>query len=202
MTRRWAVVLLLGALLGVIAWLSNITTEAQLSGQDRAWWTVRTVLSRLVNSGTVWAGLPVLAGWVLRRPVHSALGGVLVAEVALVVHYWLGSVTGTMPWTAWTDNLFWFLAAAVLCAPLGLVGALAHRRDVSGLLARLVVPVGAVLEPFVTGLLDPSDVLDRAARVASVVSGGMLLVLGVAGVLLVARRQGLHRRVTTSRPSA
>lgn len=184
-TRRWLVALAIGAGVGVVAWLSNLTTETQMAGGDRVWWGVRTFVSRVVNSGTVWAGLPVLAGWTVRRPTHAVVAGVVVSEVALVVHYTVGSFTGTMPWASWGDNWYWFVAAVVLCAPLGLVGATARRRDPWGLACRLVVPVGAITESLTSHLLGPGFSVDLADRAASVAAGSVLLVGGLVGALVV-----------------
>lgn len=185
--RRWTLALVVGALVGVVAWLSNITTEAQMMGEDRAWWGVRTFVSRVANSGTVWAGLPVLAGWLVRRPAQGVLAGVLVSEAALVIHYGLGAVTGTMPWASWGDNWYWFVAAVVLCAPLGLVGTIARRSDRWGLLARLVVPLGAIYEPVSAHMLDPALTNGLADRIASTAAGLVLLLSGTAGLLLALR---------------
>lgn len=182
---RWLVALAVGAGVGIIAWLSNLTTEAQMLGEDRIWWGVRTFISRVANSGTVWAGLPVLAGWLVRRPLQSVVAGVAVSEVALVLHYALGAVTGTMPWASWGDNWYWFVAAVVLCAPLGLVGAVARRRDLWGLVARLVVPAGAIVESLTSGMLDPGFSVDLADRAASVATGVVLLACGLVGAALV-----------------
>ena len=185
--RAWLTALGIAAAVGGLAWLSNLTTEAQMLGEDRLGWGLRTFASRVINSGTVWAGLPVLAGWLLRRPAPAAIGGVVVSEFALVVHYAIGTLTGTMPGSSWLDNWTWFAAAAVTGAPLGLVGALGRRRDLWGRIALLVVPAGAVLEPLVMGLLDPAFSADLADRWASQAAGAVLLVGGVVGALLVLR---------------
>lgn len=185
LARRWTLALAAAAIVGVLAWLSNITTGAQLLGEDRALWGVRTFVSRVANSGTVWAGLPVLAGWLVRRPLQGTLAGVLVSEAALVIHYVLGTATGTMPWVSWADNWYWFVAAVVLCAPLGLVGSLARRTDWWGLAARLVVPLGAICEPLLSRMLDPGFTVDRADHLASVAAGIVLLACGAAGLVVV-----------------
>lgn len=185
--RAWLTALGVAAAVGGLAWLSNLTTEAQMLGEDRLAWGLRTFASRVVNSGTVWAGLPVLAGWLLRRPGPAAIGGVVVSEFALGLHYAVGTLTGTMPGSSWLDNWTWFAAAALTGAPLGLVGALGRRRDLWGRVALLVVPAGAVLEPFAVGLLDPGFSADLADRWASQAAGAVLLVGGVVGALLVLR---------------
>lgn len=189
LTRAWLRSLAAGAALGVAAWSVNITTTAQLDGSDRLLWAVRTCISVLVNAGVVWAGLGVLAGWLVRRPGHAVLAAVAASELALVVHYAIGSVTGTMPWASWGDNISWFVAAIVLTGPLGLVGAAARRTNLRGLLARLVVPAGAITEPFVTGLIAPTFANGPADWWARTVAGTVLLAVGLVGAGLVLRRR-------------
>ena len=61
-----------------------------------------------------------------------------------------------------------------------------------GVVARLVVPVGAVLEPFVIGMFSNPAIMPWPTRVASVISGVLLLTAGAAGcitVLVAARKQ-------------
>lgn len=193
LTRRWSLALAAGAAIGIIAWLSNLTTEAQMLGEDRIWWGTRTFVSRVVNSGTVWAGLPVLAGRIMRRPGPAALAGVLVSEAALVVHYAVGSLTGTMPWSIWGNNLSWFVIALLLCAPLGLIGALTHHLDTWGLLARLVVPAGAVMEVATSHFFDSSAGVDTADRWASAGAGLVLLGGGLLGGTFIVRRWWARR---------
>ncbi|NLJ55268.1 MAG: hypothetical protein GX344_14235, partial [Intrasporangiaceae bacterium] len=53
----WVRALAVAAAIGIIALVSNITSVAQLSGEADTWLTIRFTMSRLVNSGTVWAGL-------------------------------------------------------------------------------------------------------------------------------------------------
>ncbi|MDO5501499.1 MAG: hypothetical protein Q4F67_17660, partial [Propionibacteriaceae bacterium] len=148
----WIHVFWVASVIGVVALVSNITTETQLTGQADTWLTVRFTLSKLVNAGTVWGGLLILAGWLVRRPLAAALAGIAAGEVALAVHYALGQVFAVYGYGAhmWAANWPWFVIALVLGAPLGLLGATARRRDGWGLAARLVVPVGAIVEPFVT----------------------------------------------------
>lgn len=109
---------------------------------------VRSTVSKLVNSGAVWGGLPILSGWLVRRRVQAAAAGIVACLVALVVHYGVGRLLGLFDPTVWTENRFWVVLAVVVGGPLALIGSAARRVDRWGLLARLVVPVGAVLEPF------------------------------------------------------
>lgn len=184
----WARLLLVAVGVGILALLSNITSIAQLSGQADTWLTVRFTLSKLVNSGTVWAGLLVLGGWFVPRLRWAWLAGTLAGLVALVVHYGLGLAFGMFESTVWGENRAWFVASVLFGPLLGTVGAIARRTDVSGLLARLVVPVGAVVEPLLLGMLTPLALLPAPDRISSMVAGGMLLVVGTVGAAIVVRR--------------
>ncbi|MCM3556734.1 DUF6518 family protein [Janibacter melonis] len=189
MRRAWALVALVGAGLAVLTLLAAAAAD-QLDGHPAA----RVVLV-LANAGSVWAGQAVLAGWLVRRAPAAALAGPVVGLLSLVTYYVLGALTGLTPWSGLADNLGWLVAAAVAGVPLGLVGALARRRDGLGVLARLVVPAGAVLEPLVRGWLD-GGVGGGGALGGGVlgVAGLVLIVAGLAGGALVVRR-----RIVTSR---
>jgi hypothetical protein len=77
-----------------------------------------------------------------------------------------------------------------------LVGAIARRPDLWGVVARLVVPAAAVLEPFVIGMFTSPAIMPWPGRVASAISGVVLLTAGTAGcikVLVAARKQQYTR---------
>ncbi|XVX20162.1 hypothetical protein ACQP1U_18085 [Actinomycetota bacterium] len=160
----WGRVIVWALVLAVVSLLSNITSVAQLSGEANGLLAVRFYVSKLVNAGAVWAGLMVLAGWLVRRPAQAALAGVLSGELALVAHYGIGQVTGIYESGIWASNFYWFIAPLLFGVPLGLIGAAARRLDVWGLLAGLVVPLGAVLEPWVSPAQDGGRRLTEASR--------------------------------------
>ena len=193
--RDWTLVLTASLGLAVVSLASNITTTSQLAGDADTLLTVRSTLSKLVNSGTVWAGLGILSGWLVGRPVRGAVAGVVASLLALVAHYGLGRVTGVFGPDIWASNASWFVAAAVLGGPLGVVGAIGRRVDRWGLAARLVVPAAAVLEPFVSGMFAVPSVAPQPDRIASTVCGVVLLVAGVA-----AGAHLLRRRIASRRP--
>lgn len=176
--------------LALVSVASNVTTMAQLSAQADTVLAVRSTVSKLVNAGTVWAGLPVLAGWLVRRRGHAAAAGIVACLIALVVHYSVGQVLGQFDSAVWVENWFWIGLAVVVGGPLDLVGAVARRVDRWGLLARLVVPVGAVFEPFFVGMFTMPAILPWPTRVSSIVSGGVLLIAGTAAGAAVLLRQG------------
>jgi len=143
MTRRgWGLVLVAATVLALAALASNATTMSQIEAEANTLLAVRRTISQLVNAGTVWAGLAVVSGWLVRRPVQAFAAGVAALLVALVVHYGVGLILGMFDPNVWTENRYYFTAAVVLGGPLGLVGAIARRPDLWGVVARLVVPAG------------------------------------------------------------
>lgn len=197
--RAWWLTLAASVALALASVASNMTTPAQLSAQDNTLLALRSTVSKLVNSGTVWAGVSVLAGWLVRVRVQAAAAGIVAGLAALVVHYSVGQVLGRFDLTVWAQNWFWLVLAVVMAGPLGLIGAAAHRADRWGLLASLVVPVGAVLEPFVVGMFTMPSILPWPTRVSSTVSGSVLLITGTAAGATLLLRQGRRTEQTRSR---
>ncbi len=190
--RRWGLVIATATLLALAALASNATTMNQIEAEANTLLAVRTTISKLMNAGTLWAGLAVVSGWVVRRPVQAVAAGVIALLAALVVHYGLGLILGMFDSDVWTENSYWFQAAVIMGGTLGLVGAIARRPDLWGAVARLVVPAAAVLEPFVIGMFTSPAIMPWPHRVASVISGLVLLAAGTAGcvwVLVAARKQ-------------
>jgi hypothetical protein len=143
----------------------------------------------LLNAGWAWAGLSVLAGALVVRPVPGAVTGWLAAGVALfafdatdaVVHHAsLGS--------ALRADLSWWAVSLLFCPLLGLVGSTARRPGRSGLLARLVVPAGAALEMVVR---PPGGGLQPEALWAQVT---VWVLAALCTVVLLGR----HRRAVTT----
>ncbi|MGC4864681.1 hypothetical protein ACLQ3B_04500 [Micromonospora sp. DT53] len=205
MSRRgWCLVVIAAVVLALVSLASNVTTQNQLEGKADTLLAGRLTLSQLVNAGTVWAGLAVLSGWLVRRPAPAVAAGVIALLTASVVHYSVGIAFGMFDLNVWAANLHWLLAAMVVGGPLGLVGAIARRLDPWGVAARLVVPVGGVLEPFVVGRFTTPAILPWPNRVADIVSGLALLTAGVVGcfrVLATGRRRPAmnERRATADR---
>lgn len=189
----WTRILVVASLVGIIALVSNVTTTAQLAGEADGVLTLRFTVSKLVNSGTVWGGLLILAGWLVRRPRHAALAGVIAGEVALMVHYGLGHAFAIHQGDIWRSNWYWFIAPLILGIPLGLIGAMARREDLRGLAAQLVVPVAAIIEPLSLGMLSPPEILPPPARISSIACGVILIALGLLGAVIV----GVRRRPST-----
>jgi len=181
--RGWGLVLAAATVMALVALASNAATLSQIEAEANTLLAVRTTISRLLSAGTLWAGLAVVSGWLLRRPVQAFAAGVVALLVALVVHYGVGLILGMFDSNVWTENPEWFTGAVVLGGPLGLVGAIARRPDLWGVVARLVVPAGAVLEPFVLRMFSSPGIMPWPGRVASVISGLTLLTAGTVGPL-------------------
>ncbi len=174
----WRCIVIACVALALLSMVSNIVTMTELDGGLVAWSCVRKTFSKLLNSGVVWAGLPVYAGWLMRRPWMAALVGLAVAEAALALHYASGQLVGLYDAGIWPENRSWFIFALVTCPVLGLVGYPARGRGWVALLARLVVPVGAVLEALDYVWFFPPPIEPVGDRVGTLVCA---LVLAFAG---------------------
>lgn len=179
--RGWALVLAASVVVALVSLASNVTTLNQLSGEADTALALRTTLSKVVSSGAVWGGLPILAGWLVRRPRQAVGAGIAACLAALFVHYGVGRLLGLFDQTVWTENQFWFGLAVLVGGPLGLIGAVARRNDLWGLSARLVLPMAAIIEPFYLGMFSPPAMLPWPSRVSSVVGATMLVAAGTAG---------------------
>lgn len=113
-------------------------------------------------------------------------------EVALGGHHLLGRLLGS-PDSVVAGNEHWLVVAAILGAPLGLIGAAARQPGLLGLLAGLVMPVGLVAEPLLRGMLTPFG--NPADKISSVV-GTLLLLAGL--VMTVGALWHLRERLEAS----
>ncbi|GDY33337.1 hypothetical protein GTS_49700 [Gandjariella thermophila] len=116
------------------------------------------------------------------RPAAGTLAGALMGCVALLVatftFYGINLLLKGSFW--WGQVYFWWARSLALGAPLGAVGATIRRPGLGGVLAALVVPVGAALNVIV--LPPPADSL-MAKPVLLTVWGAAT----TAAVLIVAR---------------
>ncbi|MCZ4519836.1 hypothetical protein O4220_15070 [Rhodococcus ruber] len=187
--RWWGLVIAAAITVALVSLASNITSVSQLSAEANTVLAVRSTLSKLVNSGAVWAGLPILSGWLVRRPLHAFAAGIVASLLALVVHYVVGQLFGMFDGTVWAANRMWFALALVMGGPLGLVGVAARGGGPSGLIARLVVPAGAMIEPFFRRMFSVPTMLPWPERVASVAAGVVLVAAGIAGAAVLIRQR-------------
>ncbi|NAZ80709.1 hypothetical protein GTR02_02605 [Kineococcus sp. R8] len=182
---RWWPALSAAVVLALVSLASIAAVTSRLPGEGIGLLTAFRSVSEVLNAGVVWAGLAVLSGWLARRPLHGSLMGVVASLTALVVHYGAGRLLGVYAPAIWAENAAWFAIAAVAGGPLGVVGAVARSRGPLGLPARLTVPVGALLEPFVRGGFTVSEHLPWPDRVSGALSGSVLVAAGVAGSVVV-----------------
>lgn len=135
------------------------------------------------------------AGWRVADPLRSALAGMAAGEATLVLHYAAGQLLGVYDSSIRASNRSWFVIAALLCGPLGLCGWLATKHGRLGLLARLIVPAGAMAEPLLTSDFRRSGgQVPWPQRCSDLISGALLIALGLAGGFAVLRRPSGHDR--------
>ncbi|WP_209205275.1 DUF6518 family protein [Rhodococcus sp. 1R11] len=202
--RWWGLVIAAAVAVALLSLASNVTSESQLSAQANTLLAVRSTFSKLLNSGAVWAGLPILSGWLVRRPLHAFAAGIVASLLALVVHYGVGQLFGMFDETVWAGNRIWFALAVVMGGPLGLVGVVARAGGLPGSIARLVVPAGAIIEPFFRGMFSVPTLLPWPERVASVTAGIVLVATGIVGAaeLIRQRRKQLQAHRKSKHPGA
>jgi hypothetical protein len=176
---RWLSVLGLGIALGVAtAWVDVLAGGLDQTDGARA-------LSMVLNAGAVWAGLAVLCGWIVRRPiVAAAIAGALGLGAAVLGYYLYGALIGDrvavgLPGLTGAIRL-WAVLAVTLGPVLGITGALIHRPGPIGILATLAVPVGVAVEMIwlrrlsgETFVVDPALAWAQAAMVATAIVGAV-----------------------------
>jgi hypothetical protein len=174
---RWLFVVGLGMALGVAtAW---VDVKAGGLGQDGLW----RAASMVLNSGSAWAALAVVGGWLIGRPLAGAVAGTVALVAAVVGYYAFGVLAGDRTYVGFAGVSgavrMWALLAVVVGPALGLAGALVRRPGLVGLVAVLVVPVGVVVE--MVGLhrlsgetfaVDPALAWAQAAMVVGAIVGG------------------------------
>jgi hypothetical protein len=172
------------------------------------------VLPQLLGDGWSWAAIGIAAAAL--TPKRHALT-VLIVLVAAVAGYYLSDLSlgryndidfssptaltdpASAPMvTRWgdalTDFAVWSLGAAIVCWPLGRIGAALHRHDIWGLAARIAIPLGAVLEVLLFRLPAELRVQPSALTVAT------YLTVATAGVVVIAVLCVRHlRRVDAAR---
>lgn len=172
---------LLGLALGVAT--SAVDVVAGGLDQTPAW----RAASMLLNAGCVWAGLAVLGGWLLATPWRGAVAGVGSLISAVAAYYCYGLVFGDRVGIAFSGlsaHVRMWTILAVLAGPLlGLAGALARRSGLVGMIAALVVPVGAAVEMLVlrslgsvTFRIDPWQAWAQTAVVIAAAAGAVVAV--------------------------
>lgn len=217
-SRPWLHVAILATTVSVLSLVSGMTAPGP-AGSAPWFLLVQGTLSELLNSGTVWAGLGLVAGFLVAGPgrgrgvgeergradgaaastrtrrvwrwVWPAVAASCASLWALAAHYALGIALGVMTPEIWGLNASWFVLALVAGGPLGIVGAAGRLPGRWGLAARLVLPLGAIAEPLVTGMLGPARTPMWTASATSL-AGLILLLSGIAlgAFVLVRARRG------------
>lgn len=152
-----------GAATSLVNGLSSPYTDLGMPLIDPVWGSAAKVLSLLMDAGWAWAALAVAMGWLAGTRSLGALGGALSLMSATGSYY----VTDTYIAGAGTDMVYWWTIGLPVGAMLGTVGAAIRQPGLTGLLAALVVPVGAgaqmiVLPPRPHLTLTPPIVLAEA----------------------------------------
>ncbi|WP_448615684.1 hypothetical protein [Modestobacter sp. URMC 112] len=152
------------------------------------------VASLLLDAGWSWAALAVLSGWIGATRARGAMAAVISLTAATVAYYLTDALVRQEPFTGyWSEMGVWWLAGLVLGTPLGVVGAITRCPGTSGLLAGLVVPVGAAVQMAVLpvglgGALVPAE---------AVWARWIVWIAAVTGAALVIAH---HRRRATAPP--
>lgn len=213
--RPWLHVAILATTVSVLSLVSGVSMSGAVGSSPWLLLGQRT-LNEVLNSGTVWAGLGLVAGYLVSRPGHArdaraergradgaaasthtrrvwqwawpAVAACGASLWALAAHYALGNTLGMMTPDIWGLNASWFVLAVVAGGPLGIIGAAGHLPGLWGLAARLALPLGAITEPVVTGMLKPAGASTWATTDPTFVAGLILLLSGIAlGALVLGR---------------
>lgn len=140
----------LGATDSVVNHVANLRGEDVLARSERSGWTqAAEFVGMVLDSAWAWAAVAVLVGWLIARRgagiPASALAGAVVLLSATAVYYGVDVLfDGGGLWHR--AMKVWLVCSVVFGPVLGAVGALTRRPGTVGVLAGMVVPVGAVLD--------------------------------------------------------
>ncbi|MBB2901609.1 hypothetical protein FHR75_002424 [Kineococcus radiotolerans] len=137
----------------------------------------------LLNAGWAWAGLAVLAGALVRTPRRAAAAGWLATSAALLAFALADALLRAVaPAATLRGDATWWAASLLVCPVLGFLGSRVRDPGPLGLLARLLVPLGAALEALVLPPGPAGDPVAVAARAAT-------WLLAAAGALAALRHR-------------
>lgn len=182
---------MLGAGFGATTSLVNDVSSpyGELGGRlVRASWTwvteVAEVGSLLLDVGWAWAAVAVAAGWLAGRVVLAAAAGAVSLMIATVAYYLMDSLLRDESLAGHVgETRYWWLASLTLGPFLGAAGASLGRSGVIGLLARLIVPAGALVQ---TILIQPG--LASSSRPAAVWALVIVSTAAIASISLIVAR--------------
>ena len=197
--RGVGVAAVLGAGFGAATSLLNDLSSpyGELGGRlVRARWTwvtdVAEVGSLLLDVGWAWAAVAVAAGWLVGAGAigRGAAAGAVSLMAATAAYFVMDSLLREESLAGYLGEArYWLLASLMLGPLLGAVGASLVRAGVTGLLAGLIVPVGALVQIL---LVQPG--LAPGSRPAEVWALVILSAAAVACISLVVARFALQRR--------
>jgi len=183
----------IGAAFGVTTSLVNNVPDilgevGQSHSEDSAATWTAIFVSLILDSGWAWAAVAFALGWITASRVGPARVAVVAAQagavgliVATVAYYTADLAFGIEVY--WPTVGYWLLRAVVFGLPLGVAGALARRPGVVGLLAGLILPLGAAMNmvvfPLRSGLAGESSAAGWAQLSVWVaaITGAALVVL-------------------------
>lgn len=198
-TRGMGGAAVLGAGFGAVTSLLNDLSSpygelgSRLAQERWTWVTdVAEVGSLLLDVGWAWAAVAVAAGWLASAGAigRGAAAGALSLTTATAAYFVTDSVLREETFAGYGGEVrYWMLASLTLGPFLGAVGASLVRAGVIGLLAGLIVPVGALVQSF---FLQPG--LASSSRPASIWALVIVLTGAVACISLVVARFAVQRR--------
>jgi hypothetical protein len=191
--RLWWVVVgpMAGMVLGVVDSVVNhvpaVLGEVGTARAERGGWSQAAEFASLIlDAGWAWAATAVLVGWLMSRHARSApgmllsaLAGGLALVFATTAYYGVDLLFDGGAWWGMATR-YWLIGSVLLGPPLGVVGALIRRPGPTGMVAALLVPVGATLQMVL--LPPPSD-----SRIAEPVRLSIWIAAAVATVMVVRR---------------
>lgn len=166
------------------------------NGLEGTRWTwvsdVAEVGSLLLDVGWAWAAVAVAAGWVGGAGAigRGAVAGIVSLMAATAAYFVMDSLLREESVNGYLGEArYWWLASLTLGPLLGAVGASLVRFGVIGLLAGLIVPVGALVQ---TLFMQPD--LAASSRPERVWALGIVSAAAIACISLVVARFALQRR--------
>jgi Family of unknown function (DUF6518) len=189
--RAVGVAAALGAVFGATTSLVNDLSSPfgelghRLVGTRWTWVTqVAELGSLLLDVGWAWAAVAVGAGWLAGAIGRAMAAGAVSLLAATTTYYVTDSLLRHESLVGYAGEArYWWVASLTLGPFLGAVGASLVRTGAVGLLAGLIVPVGALVQTFV---IQPG--LASSSRPAAAWALVIVSVAALAGIGLVVAR--------------
>jgi hypothetical protein len=143
----------LGAVDSIVNHVPAMLGEIGTARAERGGWSQAAEFASLIlDAGWAWAATAVLVGRLVSRPgrpvpdlLRSALAGGLALVCATAAYYAVDLLFDGDVWWSGTTR-YWLIGSVLLGPPLGAAGALTRSPGPAGIVAALVVPVGAALQ--------------------------------------------------------